>query len=83
MAKKEINDLDMVHWKDYDDIITDSLWIINKRDNSGTHKGDYHGNFIPQIPNQLIKRYTKKGEWILDAFPKFDSCNSKTLIQVA
>jgi 16S rRNA G966 N2-methylase RsmD len=68
MAKKKINDFDMDNWKDYDDIITDSLWIINKRDNSGTHKGDYHGNFIPQIPYQLINRYTKKGEWVLDAF---------------
>lgn len=68
MAKKKINDLDMKNWKDYDDIITDSLWIIDKRDKSGNHKGDYHGNFIPQIPNQLLKRYTKKGEWVLDTF---------------
>ena len=68
MAKKVINDLDMKKWKEYDNIITDSLWIINKRDNSGSHKGDYHGNFIPQIPQQLINRYTKKGEWVLDAF---------------
>lgn len=68
MAKKSINDIDMNKWKDYDNIITDSLWIIDKRDNSGTHKGDYHGNFIPQIPYQLINRYTKKGEWVLDAF---------------
>lgn len=68
MAKKKINDLDMKNWKEYDDIITDSLWIIDKRDKTGNHKGDYHGNFIPQIPNQLMKRYTKKGDWILDAF---------------
>jgi len=32
------------------------------------HKGHYHGNFIPQIPNQLFRRYAKKGEWILDPF---------------
>ena len=68
MSKKKINDIDMSKWKDYDNLITDSLWIIDKRDNSGSHKGDYHGNFIPQIPNQLISRYTKKGEWVLDAF---------------
>ncbi len=68
MAKKTINDLDMTRWKEYNNIITDSLWIIDKRDNSGLHKGDYHGNFIPQIPQQLINRYTKKGEWVLDAF---------------
>lgn len=68
MARKKINDLNMKDWKDYDDIITDSLWIIDKRDKSGNHKGDYHGNFIPQIPNQLLKRYTKSGDWILDPF---------------
>ena len=68
MAKKKINELDMTKWKEYDDIITDSLWLIDKRDKTGNHKGDYHGNFIPQIPNQLIKRYTRKGDWILDAF---------------
>ncbi len=64
----KINDIDLKKWKDYDDIITDSLWLIDKRDNSGNHKGDYHGNFIPQIPNQLMKRYTKKEDWVLDAF---------------
>lgn len=26
------------------------------------------GNFIPQIPNQLLRRYTKKDEWVLDPF---------------
>lgn len=66
MAK--YNDIDMKHWKEYNDIYTDSLWIIDKRDNSGAHSGAYHGNFVPQIPNQLFKRYTKKGDWILDPF---------------
>ena len=63
-----INDLNLNRWKEYDDIITDSLWILNKRDNSGVHHAGYWGNFIPQIPNQLLRRYTKKGEWILDPF---------------
>lgn len=66
MAK--YNDIDIEHWKEYDDINTDSLWIIDKRDNSGAHNGDYHGNFVPQIPHQLFTRYTKKGDWILDPF---------------
>lgn len=68
MVKKKINDIDMNNWKDYTDIITDSLWIIDKRDKSGNHKGDYHGNFIPQIPNQLLRRYTKEQDWVLDTF---------------
>lgn len=66
MAK--YNDLDPKKWKDYEDINTDSLWIIDKRDNSGAHHGNYHGNFVPQIPHQLFTRYTKKGDWILDPF---------------
>jgi DNA modification methylase len=64
----KVNDLNLNRWKEYKDIITDSLWILDKRDNSGVHKADYWGNFIPQIPNQIMKRYTKKSEWVLDTF---------------
>jgi len=63
-----INDLNLKNWKEYQDIITDSLWIIGERDKSGVHRGDYHGNFIPQIPNQLMRRFTKKGDVVLDTF---------------
>lgn len=62
------NDLVMSDWKQYGDVQTDSLWIIDKRDNSGAHSGHYHGNFVPQIPHQMFMRYTKKGDWILDPF---------------
>lgn len=64
----KINDINLNRWKEYNDIITDSLWVLDKRDNSGAHNSNYWGNFIPQIPNQLIRRYTKENEWILDAF---------------
>ncbi len=64
----KINDLNLKNWKEYEDIITDSLWIIGERDKSGAHRGDYHGNFIPQIPNQLMRRFTKKGDVVLDTF---------------
>lgn len=64
----KINDLDLKNWKKYQDILTDSLWIIPERDRSGAHSGGYHGNFIPQIPNQLIRRFTKKGDFVLDTF---------------
>ena len=66
MAK--YNDIDKKNWRDYADIITDSLWLIDRRDNSGAHDGNYHGNFVPQIPHQLFTRYTKRGDWILDGF---------------
>jgi hypothetical protein len=64
----KLNDLNLNRWKEYSDIITDSLWLLDKRDRSGMHTAEYWGNFIPQIPNQLLRRYTKKGEWVLDPF---------------
>jgi len=64
----KINDINLNRWKEYTDIITDSLWILDKRDTSGAHFGWYWGNFIPQIPHQLMMRYTKKGEWVIDTF---------------
>ena len=66
--KGKINDLNLNRWKEYDDIFTDSLWVLKKRDRSGEHKASYWGNFVPQIPNQLLRRYTKKGELVLDPF---------------
>ena len=61
------NDINIKKWKD-SDIDTDSLWLISKRTKTGKHKNIYHGNFIPQIPNQLIRRYTKKNETVLEPF---------------
>ncbi len=63
-----INDINLKRWKEYDEIITDSLWIFDRRDTSGAHIGWYWGNFIPQIPRQLMLRFTKRGDWVLDPF---------------
>ena len=63
-----INDLNLRRWKEYDDVWTDSLWLVQRRDPSAGHSAWYWGNFIPQIPHQLMLRYTKKGEWVLDPF---------------
>ncbi|MEM0157207.1 MAG: DNA methyltransferase [Thermoplasmataceae archaeon] len=66
-------------WKAYDEIRTDSLWILGKRDREAGHSGWYWGNFVPQIPHQLMMRYTKISDWILDPF-----CGSgTTLIEAA
>ena len=62
------NDINIKEWKNYEEVLTDSLWIIDKRDNTGVHSGHYHGNFVPQIPHQLLTRYTKQGDWVLDPF---------------
>ncbi len=61
------NDINLADWKNTE-IWTDSLWIIPKRDKSGKHDGFYHGNFIPQIPRQLILRYTKRNDIVFDPF---------------
>jgi hypothetical protein len=63
-----INDINLRRWKEYAEINTDSLWIIDRRDSSGVHSAGYWGNFVPQIPRQLMMRYTKQGDWVLDPF---------------
>ena len=66
----KFNDIDLNKWKEYDDIITDSLWLIGSRDRSGVHTAELHGNFIPQIPHQAMLRYTKRKEIVLDTSKK-------------
>lgn len=63
-----INEIDLNRWKAYDDILTDSLWLIERRDGTGVHRADYWGNFVPQIPHQLMRRYTRRGDWVIDPF---------------
>ena len=55
------------NWK-ATDLNVDSLWIIGERDKSGKHANVYHGNFVPQIPNQLIRRYTQEGDTVMELF---------------
>lgn len=54
--------------QNFDELIVDSLWIIPERYKSGKHKNIYHGNFVPQIPSQLIRRFTKENEVVLEFF---------------
>ncbi|MHB2016800.1 MAG: TRM11 family SAM-dependent methyltransferase [Candidatus Xenobia bacterium] len=62
-------DIDPKRWKEYlPEIITESLWLLGSRDRSGPHSGDYHGNFVPQIPYQVIRRFTCPEEVVLDLF---------------
>lgn len=61
------NDIDLENWKE-SEVWTDSLWMISERDKSGKHSGFYHGNFVPQVPHQLILRYTKKNDVVFDPF---------------
>lgn len=67
-SKPSYSDIDLSRWKDYEDIITDSLWVLGSRKRTDGHSLDYHGNFIPQIATQVMKRYTKEGEIVVDWF---------------
>lgn len=64
---KKHNEINMNRWKEYNDIKTDSLWLL-ERDNDSLHDASYHGNFVPEIPRQMIKRYTKVGGRVLENF---------------
>ena len=55
------------NWREAD-LNVDSLWLIDERGKTGKHANVYHGNFIPQIPNQLIRRYTSRGDTVLELF---------------
>ncbi|TAK22508.1 MAG: hypothetical protein EPO26_11290 [Chloroflexota bacterium] len=61
-------EFDLDQWRDFPDIITDSLWQLGARDRASSHAGDYWGNFVPQIPNQILRRFTRPGDWVLDLF---------------
>lgn len=65
---KPYNDIDLNNWKLYENIKTGTWWEFSSRDNTRGHSYDYHGNYIPQIATQLIERYTKKNDIILDLF---------------
>lgn len=58
---------DKEHWKELD-INVDSLWIIGPRAQGGKRENNYHGNFTPQVPDNLIRRYTEEGETVIDLF---------------
>ncbi len=43
-----------------------TVWSFPERGTWATHRGDYRGNWAPQIPRNLILRYTQPGEVVLD-----------------
>lgn len=65
---KPYSDIDLNNWKEYSHIKTDTWWEFASRDNTHGHSNEYHGNYIPQIAQQLYERFTKKGDVILDLF---------------
>ncbi|MGB9619374.1 MAG: DNA methyltransferase [Armatimonadota bacterium] len=66
--KLPYSEIDLARWKDYENVLTDSLWILKSRKSTDGHRLDYHGNFIPQIAEQMMLRYTKVDDVVVDWF---------------
>jgi SAM-dependent methyltransferase len=45
-----------------------TVWSFKQRGSWATHDGRYRGNWSPYIPRNLILRYTKPGDLVLDPF---------------
>lgn len=45
-----------------------SVWSFKSRGNWATHSGEYRGNWSPYIPRNIILRYSKPGDIVLDNF---------------
>lgn len=47
---------------------TTTVWSYKQRGNWATHDGRYRGNWSPYIPRNVILKYSKPGELVLDYF---------------
>ena len=45
-----------------------TLWSFKNRGNWATHSSEYRGNWSPYIPRNIILKYSKPGELVLDYF---------------
>ena len=54
---------------------TTSIWSFKERGEWATHKGDYRGNCSPYVLHNLLLKYTKEGDLVLDPF-----CGSGTTL---
>lgn len=45
-----------------------SVWSFPERGNWATHDSKYRGNCSPYVVRNLLLRYSKEGDWILDQF---------------
>ena len=62
------SDINLKAWREYDHVKTDTLWEFPNRLKENGHSNEYHGNYIPQIAQQIYERYTKKDDVVLDLF---------------
>ena len=45
-----------------------TVWNFRRRGEWAVHKGDYRGNWSPQVPRNLILKYTQPNDWVFDPF---------------
>lgn len=45
-----------------------SVWSFPNRGNWATHDAKWRGNWSPYIPRNILLRYSKEGDWVLDQF---------------
>lgn len=43
-----------------------TVWSFENRGKWATHRGNYRGNWPPELPRNLILRYAQEGDWVLD-----------------
>ena len=51
--------------KEFDQECT-TVWSFRRRGNWATHKSKYRGNWAPEVVRNLLVRYSKEGDYILD-----------------
>ena len=47
---------------------TTTFWSFENRGIWAVHDAAYRGNWAPEVPRNLILKYSKKGDWVLDPF---------------
>ena len=63
MTKKIIN------WQpDNFELETNTVWSFPDRGKWATHDAKWRGNWSPYIPRNIILRYSKENDWVLDQF---------------
>lgn len=64
MAEKKIK-----KWEPEDfELEMTTHWSFPKRGDWATHDAKWRGNWSPYIPRNILLRYSKEGDWVLDQF---------------
>ena len=55
-------------WESEENLQKSSVWKFGRRGAWAVHDGKYRGNWPPQVPYNLIKKYSRKKDLVLDPF---------------